>query len=98
MESLNFVYRIPGFRGADRIYFVRRGLVTGWAAYPKGASARARVAEQVRGVFEKKCGTPAGLTPRQAAETLLVARWFRLKPKELKRTTPPTKWLAQAAA
>jgi hypothetical protein len=35
------------------------------------------------------------LEPNDAAEILLVARWFELRPKELKRTATPEKWLAE---
>jgi hypothetical protein len=37
---------------------------------------------------------PASLAPHDAAEILLLARWFELRPKELKRTATPKKWLA----
>lgn len=39
----------------------------------------------------------AALRPHEAAEILLVARWFKLNPKELKRTTLPKEWLADYA-
>jgi excinuclease ABC subunit C len=98
VESLSFVYRVPGFRGADRVYFVRRGLVRGWAPHPKTPAARADVAQRVRRVFADAPARPAGLEPREAAEILFVARWFARREKELGRTTPPTEWLERAGA
>jgi excinuclease ABC subunit C len=107
VDSLNFLYRVPGFRGADRLYFVRKGLVRGWARHPKSEDARRKVAERVREAFGSAGAVAGGpgrptlperLTPHQAAETLLVARWFRLKRKELKRTTTPEEWLRSVAA
>ena len=89
---------MPGFRGADRVYFVRRGLVAGWADHPKTPAARADVAERVRRVFADASLPPAGLTPREAAEILLVARWFGGRERELARTTPPGEWLEAAGA
>ena len=37
---------------------------------------------------------PTSLAPHDAAEILLLTRWFELRPKELKRTGTPKKWLA----
>ena len=37
----------------------------------------------------------ASLAPYDAAEILLLARWFELRPKELKRTATPKKWLPE---
>ena len=36
-----------------------------------------------------------GLKPQDAAEILLVARWFRLNPRERRRTLSPEAWLAE---
>ena len=100
VESLTFVYRVPGFRGSDRIYLVRRGTIRASLPHPKGAAARLRATEKIREVFRSPERTvhPEGLTPWEAAEILLVARWFRLKPKELKRTTEPERWLREKGA
>ena len=97
VASLSFVYRVPGFRGADRVYFVRRGLVEGWADHPKSPEARREVARHVRAVFEEAAPVDPGLSPHQAAEVLFVGRWFRRREKELERTAPPEEWLERAS-
>jgi excinuclease ABC subunit C len=96
VESLTFVYRVPGFRGADRLYLIRRGLVEGWTEHPKDPEARERVARRVRAFVEAPPLGANGFTPHQAAEVLLVAAWFRRRERELGRTTPPREWLAGA--
>lgn len=95
VESLTFVYRVPGFRGADRVYLVRRGRVRAEETHPKTRRQRARVASRVESVFSAPEPGPTGLGHGEAAETLLVARWFRLRPEELERTRAPEDWLAE---
>ncbi len=95
VARLTFVYRVPGFRGADRIYLIQRGLVREALALPKNAPGRQRAAERIRAVYEEPLPGPRGLSAHEAAEILLVARWFRLKPRELTRTRPPEEWLAE---
>jgi hypothetical protein len=52
------------------------------------------VSERIDQVFGDFEAGPAGLSAREAAEIFLVARWFRLRPAELERATPPAEWLA----
>jgi hypothetical protein len=40
---------------------------------------------------------PGSLTQEKAAEILLVARWFRLREREMDRTLSPEEWLAAFA-
>lgn len=96
MESLTFVYRVPGYRGGDRLYLVRHGLVRGWTPHPKNPTARARAASRVREVYGGTGAGPVGLTPHEAAEILLVARWFRIHPREMERTEAPEAWLSRS--
>jgi hypothetical protein len=49
--------------------------------------------EAVFGAFEPG---PGGLSPHEAAEILLVARWFRLREEELRRTLPPEEWVRKS--
>lgn len=95
VESLTFVYRVPGFRGADRVYLVRRGRVRAEEEHPKARRERARVAARAEEVFSEPDRGPGGLSSREAAEILFVARWFRLRPEELERTRSPEAWLAE---
>lgn len=97
VEDLTFVYRVPGFGGDDRVYLIRDGRIRRELRHPKGREARARVARAIEEVYGDAERGPEGLEPQDAAEILLVARWFRLKPKERKRTLRPEKWLEEKA-
>jgi excinuclease ABC subunit C len=97
VQNLTFVYRVPGFRGDDRIYLIRRGRIRREMEHPKGRKARAGVARAIEEVFGQAEHGPDALRPQDAAEILLVARWFRLKPKERRRTVDPETWLREKA-
>jgi len=95
VEDLTFVYRVPGYAGDDRLYLIRRGRIRKEMAHPKGRRARKRVVRSIERVYGDVEPGPADLSPRDYAEILLVARWFRLKPKERKRTATPEEWLEE---
>jgi excinuclease ABC subunit C len=97
VEDLSFVYRVPGFRGDDRIYLIRRGRVRRNLVHPRGRKARELVARAIDEVYGETDEGPAGLEPEDAAEILLVARWFRMRPRERRRTQPPERWLEERA-
>ena len=94
VESLSFVYGVPGHEGDDRLYLIRRGTIRDELAVPDTEQAWSDAARRVRRVFRRGDPGPAGLKAEEAAEILLVARWFRLKADERRRTTRPRKWLA----
>ena len=94
VDGLTFLYRVPGFRGVDRLYLIRRGCVRTELEYPKGARARARAAGRVEEVFNSREPAPRVLEGDDAAEILFVAGWFRARPRELRRTKTPKEWLA----
>jgi excinuclease ABC subunit C len=96
VEDLTFIYRVPGFEGDDRIYLIRRGRIRKEMALPKGRKARASVARAIEDVYGETDPGPAGLEPQDAAEILLVARWFRLNPEERRRTVAPDVWLRES--
>ncbi len=97
IESLTFLYRVPGFAGDDRIYLIRRGRIRRDYAYPKSKRDRSRVSKAVGDVYRSVERGPAALQPHEAAEILLVARWFELRPRELERTVTPQRWLEEGA-
>jgi excinuclease ABC subunit C len=97
VEDLTFVYRVPGFEGDDRIYLIRRGRIRREMAHPKSRRARKSVARAIEKVYGETERGPDGLEPQDAAEILLVARWFRLRPRERKRTLSPDTWLREKA-
>ena len=95
IESLTFLYRVPGFGGDSRLYLIRRGRLRSEFPYPTTSSERREIDEAVESVYRAPEQGPASLGPHDAAEILLLARWFELRPKELKRTATPKKWLAE---
>ena len=97
VEDLTFVYRVPGFEGDDRVYLIRRGRIRKELPHPKSKTARRSVARAVEQVFGEVDAGPGGLEPQDAAEVLLVARWFELRPRERRRTLSPERWLAEKA-
>jgi len=94
VQDLTFVYKVPGFDGDDRLYLIRRGRIRKELPHPKGRRARADVAGVIQSVYEEVETGPAALEPQDAAEILLVARWFKLRPEERRRTVSPARWLA----
>ncbi|HEX9708450.1 MAG TPA: UvrB/UvrC motif-containing protein [Candidatus Thermoplasmatota archaeon] len=98
VEGLTFLYRVPGFKGDDRIYLMRSGRIRAELPHPKGREARGEVARAVEEVYSRLEAGPDGLTPEEAAEVLLVARWFRSRPRERRRTFGPKEWLAKRGA
>lgn len=95
VEDLSFVYRVPGFRGDDRVYLIRKGRIAEDLPLPKGRAERRRVASAVEEVYGGADEVPQALEPEDAAEILLVARWFRLNPGERRRTSTPQQWLEE---
>ncbi len=94
VQDLTFLYKVPGFEGDDRMYLIRRGRIRKELVLPKGRRARAEVASVVESVYQEVETGPAALEPQDAAEILLVARWFKQKPQERRRTVSPARWLA----
>jgi excinuclease ABC subunit C len=86
IESLSFVYEVAGDCGETRAYIIRRGSIREETRLPHGdAAARAALAERAHRLLRRR-ETWARVAPTQAAEILLLARWFRLRPWELENT------------
>jgi excinuclease ABC subunit C len=84
IDSLSFVYEVPGNAGDDVAYVIRRGSIREEMTMPD-ESARDDLVERARRVLNRR-ETFTRVAPTQAAEILLLARWFRLRPEELQRT------------
>lgn len=98
VDGLSFVYRVPGFRGDERLYFIRKGLVEGEIPVPRGRAARQRAARTIQSVFHAPPPALGALTPESASEILLVARWFRLRGEELARVQKPEDWIGSGTS
>ena len=97
MEGLSFVYRVRGFKGDDRLYLIRKGLVEGEIPHPRGKVKRARALRRVAELYSRPQVEMGSLSQEKASEILLVARWFRLREKEMARTLPPDRWMERYA-
>lgn len=87
VESLSFVYRVPGVDGKDRVYVIRRGRVR-WEvdapANPQEQSVLDRVLDEVFADAIDGLQVPS----HEVDELLLLSSWFRRFPAELQRTEP----------
>ena len=85
VESLSFLYTVPGFDGRERVYVIRRGRVRGEMDFPASASDRTALSTMIDDVFGDAV---AGMQvpSHEVDELLLVSSWFRRFPEELERT------------
>lgn len=97
VEGLSLVYRVPGFGGDDRLYLIRKGLVEEELPTPRGKAGRKKAARKIENVFQAPAPDMGALTQEAASEILLVARWFRLREKEMARALTPEDWLESHA-
>lgn len=86
VESLSFLYTVPGWDGEDRVYLIRRGRVRAEDIPPEGARDRRRHARLVAEVFGGAEHEGARLPTHEIDELLLLSWWFRTHPAELERT------------
>ena len=87
IEALTFLYRVTGYNGEDRLYAIRRGSIRGEWPMPATERELLELEDHARVLLTRKEYRTNTVTPEQVNEVLLVARWFRMKPAELNRTT-----------
>ena len=81
VETLSFVYTVPGYEGDDRVYLIRRGRVRGEYAIPRSEHDRMRLLEMVEDVFNPVERDSAQLPSHEIDELLLLSSWFRRFPR-----------------
>lgn len=86
LESLSFVYTVPGVRGEDRAYLVRRGRVRAEVPAPRTAAERRALDARLAELVAPAERAPATVPGHEVDEVLLLASWFRKHPRELERT------------
>lgn len=86
LESLSFTYTVPGVKGDDRAYVIRRGVVRAEAPAPKTPAERTAFERRLRETFAESTGRRQTVPGHEVDEVLLVAGWFRKHPQELKQT------------
>ena len=89
LDSLTFLYPVAGTDGDDRVYLVRRGTVRAAVPVPKSAAEKRRLGRLCDEHFGPPEPRGALVSRHQVDEILLLARWFRARPDELARTSPP---------
>lgn len=91
LDSLTFLYRVPGVEGDDRVYLVRRGTVRAVIPVPRTAAERRRLTRLCDEHFGRPEHQGALVQRHQVDEILLLSRWFRARPEELTNTVPPAR-------
>jgi excinuclease ABC subunit C len=94
IETLSFVYTVPGHDGDDRVYLIRRGRVRGEYAIPRCESERIRLLEMVESVFNPVERDTAQVPSHEVDELLLLSSWFRRFPTELDRSRAAARFVA----
>jgi len=94
VETLSFVYTVPGHEGDDRVYLIRRGRVRGEYAMPRTERERIRLLEMVEDVFHPTERDSAQVPSHEVDELLLLSSWFRRFPAELGRSRAAKEFVA----
>jgi excinuclease ABC subunit C len=86
VESLSFVYSVPGHAGDDRVYLIRRGRVRAEVAAPTSPGESRALRELTDSVFGTVEPKGSSIPTHEIDELLLLSSWFRRFPDELERT------------
>ncbi len=99
LESLSFVYTVPGpTPEQDRAYVIRRGRVRGDFPAPRTAADRRAIEAAVSALLDPGRKPETTVPGHEVDEVLLVAGWFRKLPGEMERTVAlPAQPVPQAA-
>ena len=89
VETLSFVYSVPGHGGEDRAYVIRRGRVRAELDVGRDPLALSRLTEAAEDVFGRTDHDGAQIPTHEIDELLLLSSWFRRFPGELARTVAP---------
>ena len=89
LESLSFVYPVPGFDGDDRVYLVRRGTIRAERPAPRGTPDRFDLQRMIDEVFQPGEPHTGPVRLHEIDEILLLSSWFRRFPEEMGRTWTP---------
>lgn len=86
VETLSFVYTVPGHLGDDRVYLVKRGVVRAELEKPTSSWQRVKMKRLVDDIFSAT-ETPSTRVPtHEIDELLLLSSWFRRFPGEMGHT------------
>jgi excinuclease ABC subunit C len=79
------VYGVPGYKGEDRVYLIRRGRVRAEMATPRTAPERRDLERMVAEIFTPRERAGGSVPSHEVDELLLLSSWFRRFPAELER-------------
>ena len=94
IETLSFVYTVPGYGGDDRVYLIRRGRVRGELTQPQCVEDERRLHQLVTDVFAPVERDTSQVPGHEVDELFLLASWFRRFPAELQRSRPADAFVA----
>ncbi len=98
VETLSFVYTVPGHDGDDRIYLIRRGRVRAESPPPRSDAERQALRAMVTQVFGGGERETAQVPSHEVDELLLLSSWFRRFPSELTRALQAAAFVETHAA
>jgi len=87
VETLSFVYTVPGHGDDDRVYLIRRGRVRGETPLPKDPESARQLLGLIDQVFSPNERDTGQIPTHEIDELLLLSSWFRRFPDELERTS-----------
>jgi excinuclease ABC subunit C len=87
VESLSFIYTVPGYDGRERVYAIRRGRVRGEMDAPASATEQSALDAMIGEVFADAV-SGMQVPSHEIDELLLLSSWFRRFPDEMERTRP----------
>ena len=87
IESLSFVYTVPGNDGKDRVYVIRRGRVRGEMDAPASGGEQSALDTMLSEAFSD-AADGMRVPSHEIDELLLLSSWFKRFPAELERTQP----------
>jgi len=88
VESLSFVYTVPGWGDDNRSYVVRRGRVRAVFPAPSTEAQHAELASRAAEVFGSTDRNATTVPAHEVDELLILSSWFRKFPAEMERTVP----------
>jgi len=87
VETLSFVYNVPGHEGDDRVYLIRRGHVRAELPIPTTPGEAAVLLERIDEIYTPMERVTGQIPTHEIDELLLLSSWFRRFPEELERTS-----------
>ena len=86
VESLSFVYTVPGHDGDDRVYLIRRGRVRDERPAPRTPDDRTALERAIADVFSPPERPTTRVPTHEIDEMLLLTSWFGRFPDEMNNT------------